>query len=910
MKKFISLVLVLCMVITLCPVISFAASTSSITKSQLQSFIDVALQSENKSKQDLNLPNSGWCARFVAYCINNSKIVDSLGKIPSGDSAYSISPAGWIADTKSAGKLYFTSSHHYDRLKSRYNDKIISVNRNDFIPLPGDIIQFSWDGTSFSHTGIVIDFKNDQVIYIDGNSNSDGGNGTYVKKHSMNKTNGYIIGYIRFNTCGHDYDGSPYNKNGYCPDCKEWMPHTAASVDAGCYYKVKASTTAHVRNHPYHASNESIPGEYKGPIPAKTGKIQVLHAVKNGFGNIWYYIKSEKLNLEGYVLADHLEKTSSSIPATISTGGLPVPGDYTVGDLRSYIVKANLYASNCKITAISGRIISQNNGQAVSSVNKYTLPSGVDSYYTAGTSLDNGLKFGSLSAGRYYYEITAYSDSVLSNHDSGNNYAKTFVSPTFRVNERAHTHNYLLEFETAHPHKYYRKCYGCGDYAYTGDTHYTYTCVYCTGITVSFDATGGSTSIGSKTVFPGNAIGALPTPSKPNHVFDGWYTQPDGGTRYTESTVCNETSGITLYAHWIPGCTVHLDANGGRCSIDSFFVYTGNTLSSLPTPRKDKHIFEGWFSSPDGGTEFTADSICTTTGEITLYARWTPFYRIYYNGYADSQTKLHDEAIIISEPKAITGYIFKKWESSLGDTYMPGDVYEENADLTLGPDLMVWADGVLDGNPAISWSLHDGVMILSGEGKMPNFGSLPPWNNYIEDIKSVIIEDGITSIGSHAFSRAVNLESVVIADSVKNIGNYAFYECKNLTSVVLPAKLQSIGMRAFSSCFSLSSITLPSSLYNLGASAFSQCSSLTEIAIPSSVYTILESTFDLCESLKTVYLDRRLNSIASFAFADTAIEHVYFDGTESQWDNVSISSGNDKLTDASFHFSAHPGYIA
>ena len=74
-----------------------------------------------------------------------------------------------------------------------------------------------------------------------------------------------------------------------------------------------------------------------------------------------------------------------------------------------------------------------------------------------------------------------------------------------------------------------------------------------TAHTVTFDPNGGTLSEGeasSKSVFPGDAYGPLPTPTRDSHRFSGWYTERVGGTKVDETTVVTELEDHTLYAHW------------------------------------------------------------------------------------------------------------------------------------------------------------------------------------------------------------------------------------------------------------------------------------------------------------------------------------------------------------------------
>ena len=108
----------------------------------------------------------------------------------------------------------------------------------------------------------------------------------------------------------------------------------------------------------------------------------------------------------------------------------------------------------------------------------------------------------------------------------------------------------------------------------------------------------------------------------------------------------------------------------------------------------------------------------------------------------------------------------------------------------------------------LTWTLNDGVLTISGTGDMTDWESdSPGWESYSAEIKSVVIENGVTSIGDNAFYYYSDMTSVSIGNSVTKIGEYAFLGCAGLTSLVLPASVATIGESAFYWCGGLTSIT-------------------------------------------------------------------------------------------------------
>ena len=174
----------------------------------------------------------------------------------------------------------------------------------------------------------------------------------------------------------------------------------------------------------------------------------------------------------------------------------------------------------------------------------------------------------------------------------------------------------------------------------------------------------------------------------------------------------------------------------------------------------------------------------------------------------------------------------------------------------------------------VTWVLdNEGVLTISGSGNMKDYGWISgsltniysaPWDTYSEYIKSVIITEGVMSIGFAAFNSLSNLKSVTISDSVKSVGSYSFEKCSGLTSITIPEGVTWIGNYAFSNCTALTSVTIPDSLTNIYHSAFSNCSSLTD---------------------------------------------VYYAGTEEQRGEITIDSWNSSLTNATWHYNHTHNYI-
>jgi hypothetical protein len=232
----------------------------------------------------------------------------------------------------------------------------------------------------------------------------------------------------------------------------------------------------------------------------------------------------------------------------------------------------------------------------------------------------------------------------------------------------------------------------------------------------------------------------------------------------------------------------------------------------------------------------------------------------------------------------------------------------------------------------LTWELNNGTLTISGEGAMPDYemGIIgepnTPWNPYTYSITTVVITNGVTSIGNLAFCYCSRLISIAIPNSVTSIGRATFSGCESLISITIPNSVTTIGEYPFSwceslisinvengnnsyasedgvlfnksktilirypigktvetyvipnsvtniedgafcYCESLTSITIPNDVTNIGIIAFSHCSSLNSVIVPNSVTTIGEGAFHYCRSLPSIIIPNSVISIGERTFA-------------------------------------------
>ena len=203
----------------------------------------------------------------------------------------------------------------------------------------------------------------------------------------------------------------------------------------------------------------------------------------------------------------------------------------------------------------------------------------------------------------------------------------------------------------------------------------------------------------------------------------------------------------------------------------------------------------------------------------------------------------------------------------------------------------------------LTWTLDSaGTLTISGTGQMYDWlYEAPPWNAFREQIKKIVIEDGVTSISYSAFYDCSSVTSVTIPDSVTSIGEGAFWQCDSLPGMTIPDSVTIIGDSAFQGCSGLTSVTIGNGVTSIGGDAFSCCDGLTgftidsnnpayssangvlfnknktelvvypggktgEYTIPSSVTRIGDSAFVYCRGLTNVTIPDSVTSIGDYAF--------------------------------------------
>ena len=310
--------------------------------------------------------------------------------------------------------------------------------------------------------------------------------------------------------------------------------------------------------------------------------------------------------------------------------------------------------------------------------------------------------------------------------------------------------------------------------------------------------------------------------------------------------------------------SITLTCNPEHGTVSGGGVYQVGETATLTATPKDGYEFVRW---SDGNT--ANPRTLTVTADLTLTAEFAkiniPTYTVTLTCNPEHGTvsgggvyQVGETATLTATPK--DGYEFVRWSD--GNTANPRTL-TVTKNLTLTAEFAEIDDNeVIDSGKCgknLTWTLtYNGVLTISGTGDMYNYdytNNLAPWNNVSNNIKYIVLPEGLTSIGEWAFYLCASVTSISIPEGVSSIGVRAFCNCSSLTSISIPNSVTSIGERAFYSCYNLASVTLSTNLSKIDKYLFGQCRTLTAITIPNNVTAIENGAFSGCSSLDSVSIE-------------------------------------------------------
>ena len=239
-----------------------------------------------------------------------------------------------------------------------------------------------------------------------------------------------------------------------------------------------------------------------------------------------------------------------------------------------------------------------------------------------------------------------------------------------------------------------------------------------------------------------------------------------------------------------------------------------------------------------------------------------------------------------------------------GHRFENGNAFCLNNCGTLNPDFEIG-----DCGENVKWRYDSKTKELTifGSGNMEDYrsSSQSPWCDISEEILTVKVEKGVTSVGSSAFEDCYNLQKVELCDGIISLGDSAFCYCENLTSITIPNSVTSIGNNIFRDCSSLVNVDIPENVESIGSSAFYGCTELTRIELSRKLASIENHTFHNCTKLISVSIPVSVKAVGSYAFMNcNGLKYVFYSGSESDWSEMVIGKRNEPLTNAEINYNS------
>lgn len=246
-----------------------------------------------------------------------------------------------------------------------------------------------------------------------------------------------------------------------------------------------------------------------------------------------------------------------------------------------------------------------------------------------------------------------------------------------------------------------------------------------------------------------------------------------------------------------------------------------------------------------------------------------------------------------------------------------------------------------------SWSRDTGELVLTGEGAMDGYDSdTMPWYDVLPYTTSIVIKEGITSIGSYAFYNATNVTGILLPSTLTNLDERAFEYCTSVEELVVPDSVTNIGYGSFGNLINLKKVSVPATatyrsygFYNAnaveeititpGVDGVIPNSNVTDeqsyfldmlfrktgnfgpwkyadnavIIISDGVTNIGDKTFYNCDGILKINLPNTITQIGNDVFFNCdSLTDIYYSGSEIQWGSISVGANNDSLVNATIHY--------
>lgn len=286
---------------------------------------------------------------------------------------------------------------------------------------------------------------------------------------------------------------------------------------------------------------------------------------------------------------------------------------------------------------------------------------------------------------------------------------------------------------------------------------------------------------------------------------------------------------------------------------------------------------------PDpGAISFSAGTVAPTATEDTVIAVGTVIVENTLNvragagtGYEKVGTLIGGERVAIYETKTVGS---TEW----GRMYLGWISLDY---VILDEDLVFTDAGYCGEGEDVLWGYAEDAKLLAivGEGPMLDYPAsasaeyMHPWLAYESEMRTVLVDYGVTYVGNYAFDDCTGLRFAYVADTVTEMGDGTFTNCVSLLDFYLPDTMTTVGGSTFRGCYNLLYAWLPTGLTALSSRMFEGCTALQQVVMPADVIEIGPDAFDGCTGITEISLPEGLTAIGESAFDScTGLTHIDF----------------------------------
>lgn len=362
---------------------------------------------------------------------------------------------------------------------------------------------------------------------------------------------------------------------------------------------------------------------------------------------------------------------------------------------------------------------------------------------------------------------------------------------------------------------------------------------------INYMANGGTVPADAKRTYKKGQIQQYSIPTYEGYIFDGWYENNSFTGEKVTSTKSDSDGDITIYAKWISETnsdyfTWNFEndvATITGLSTEGNTAYENGELSTLVIPQKYS------------GTDYSANvgKSVTQIGESAFNGKTNINKLIIGDQVTSIGPRAFKNCSGITELKIPITVNSNNYSNYTSDCIFYGCSNINKVTLTKGDEYGVGFNYTTSGSTKYEYT---------------------PWYISKANLQTVILEEGITTIGTYTFCGCTGLQAVSFPSTLTSIGDYAVKGCSGLGQINLPNNVTTIGNYAFENCTTLAAVTFPNSVTSIGNGAFKGCTGISNtIQFPNSITSLNAEIFMNCTSIEKAIIGEQITSVSNRAFS-------------------------------------------